>query len=54
MNGLRIAGYAALFGVPDADRDVILPGAFRDTLAARRGPFPLYWQHRPEQPKHGP
>ena len=49
MNGLRIAGYAALFGVPDADRDVILPGAFRDTLAARRGPFPLYWQHRPEQ-----
>ena len=49
MSGLRIAGYAALFGVPDADRDVILPGAFRDTLAARRGPFPLYWQHRPEQ-----
>ena len=28
---LRFAGYAALFGKPDAARDVILPGAFRRT-----------------------
>ena len=49
MSALRIAGYAALFGVADADRDTILPGAFRHTLAARRTPFPLYWQHHPEQ-----
>ena len=50
---LRIAGYAALFDKPDAARDTILPGAFANTLADRRanrlGPFPLYWQHRPEQ-----
>ena len=49
MNALRIAGYAALFGVADAGHDTILPGAFRDTLAARRTPYPLYWQHHPEQ-----
>lgn len=53
MSALRIAGYAALFGTPDAARDIILPGAFANTLAERRanrlGLFPLYWQHRPEQ-----
>lgn len=46
---LRIAGYAALFEKPDGARDTILPGAFRRTLGERRGPYPLYWQHRPEQ-----
>lgn len=46
---LRFAGYAALFGVPDAARDTILPGAFAATLAARSEPLPLYWQHRPQQ-----
>lgn len=45
----RIAGYAALFGVPDGARDVIVPGAFTRTLSARRDPLPLFWQHRPEQ-----
>ena len=49
MSALRIAGYAALFDKPDAARDTILPGAFANTLAERREPFPLYWQHRPEQ-----
>ncbi len=46
---VRIAGYAALFGVPDGARDTIVKGAFARTLADRKGPFPLYWQHRPEQ-----
>lgn len=46
---MRLAGYAALFGVADAARDTILPGAFARTLAERRDPVPLYWQHRPEQ-----
>ncbi len=46
---LRFAGYAALFGVPDADRDTILPGAFAATLAGRGERLPLYWQHRPQQ-----
>src|SRR5690606_33013716 len=46
LSGLRFAGYAALFGERDAGRDVILPGAFARTLAARRDPLPLFWQHR--------
>lgn len=46
----RFAGYAALFDIPDAGRDTIRRGAFARTLAARSGPLPLYWQHRPDQP----
>lgn len=46
---MRFAGYAALFGTPDAARDVIRPGAFARTLAERREPLPLFWHHRPEQ-----
>jgi HK97 family phage prohead protease len=47
---MRIAGYAALFGTPDAARDTILPGAFAATLAGRSDPLPLLWQHRADQP----
>lgn len=47
---LRFAGYAALFDVADAGHDTIRRGAFLRTLAARRAPLPLYWQHRPDQP----
>lgn len=43
---LRIAGYAALFGVTDGARDTIRPGAFARTLARRKEPLPLLWQHR--------
>jgi len=46
---MRFAGYAALFGRRDANRDAIRPGAFARTLAARRDPLPLFWQHRPDQ-----
>lgn len=46
----RFAGYAALFDIADAGRDTIRRGAFARTLAAREGPLPLYWQHRPDQP----
>jgi HK97 family phage prohead protease len=46
---MRFAGYAALFGRRDAGRDAIRPGAFARTLANRRDPLPLYWQHRPDQ-----
>ncbi len=46
---LRFAGYAALFGIPDAARDTIRPGAFARTLAARGEPWPLLWQHRAGQ-----
>ena len=46
---LKFAGYAALFDKRDAGRDTIRPGAFKRTLAERRDPLPLYWQHRPDQ-----
>lgn len=46
---MRFAGYAALFDKPDAAQDVIKAGAFRDTLAARTDPLPLFWQHKPDQ-----
>jgi len=47
---VRFAGYAALFDIADADRDVIRSGAFTQTLAARETSFPLLWQHRPDRP----
>ena len=49
QNSLRFAGYAALFGITDAARDTIQPGAFARTLRERAGPVPLFWQHNPEQ-----
>ena len=48
-NSLRFAGYAALFDIADAAKDVIIPGAFARTLQRSGGALPLYWQHRPEQ-----
>lgn len=46
---LRIAGYAALFGIADGAGDTIRRGAFARTLIGRRDPVPLLWQHRPGQ-----
>ncbi|GAA4045976.1 HK97 family phage prohead protease [Parerythrobacter jejuensis] len=46
---MRLAGYAAVFGTPDAANDIIIPGAFARTLAVHEGPLPLFWQHRPDQ-----
>lgn len=46
---MKLAGYAALFDRADAARDTIRCGAFARSLAARRDPLPLYWQHRPDQ-----
>ena len=48
----RFAGYAAIFGRPDASGDVIRPGAFAASLAARirsGDPLPLFWQHQPDR-----
>lgn len=46
--GLRIAGYAALFDIPDGAQDTIRRGAFARTLAERQE-IPLFWQHRPDR-----
>ncbi|SDB31511.1 HK97 family phage prohead protease [Bauldia litoralis] len=45
------SGYASLFGKADLGRDVVLPGAFRASLA-RRGPagVRMLFQHDPNTP----
>lgn len=44
-------GYASLFGVVDLGRDVVLPGAFRETLDLRPPrSVKLLWQHDPSHP----
>lgn len=44
-------GYASLFGVVDLGRDMVMPGAFAESLA-RRGVsgVRLLWQHDPAEP----
>lgn len=44
-------GYASLFGIADQGGDVVMPGAFRQSLA-RRGAagVKLLWQHDPAMP----
>jgi Escherichia/Staphylococcus phage prohead protease len=45
------AGYASLFGTEDMGHDIVLPGAFRDSLARRgtRG-IKMLFQHKPDEP----
>ena len=43
--GVRFAGYAAIFGRPDAGGDVIRAGAFKAALE-RGQEIPLLWQHK--------
>jgi HK97 family phage prohead protease len=45
------SGYASLFDKEDMGRDIVLPGAFRDSLRGR-GPagIKLLYQHKPEEP----
>ena len=44
-------GYASLFGVVDLGRDIVMPGAFRETIA-RRGAsgVKMLWQHKASEP----
>jgi HK97 family phage prohead protease len=44
-------GYASLFGLPDLGKDVVMPGAFAESLARRgAGGVRMLWQHDPAQP----
>lgn len=46
-------GYGSVFGVEDSYGDVVVPGAFTDSLAAQRakGRMPaMLWQHRSAEP----
>lgn len=48
-----LKGYASVFGVRDSTNEVVLPGAFSDSLAAhkRAGTYPLMlWQHNSDEP----
>lgn len=46
----RFAGYASVFGVVDAQRDVMRKGAFVQSLKERIHPVQLLWQHQWENP----
>jgi len=44
-------GYASLFNVEDLSHDVVVPGAFRDSLARRgTGGIRMLYQHDPAEP----
>lgn len=44
-------GYASLFGRQDLGRDIVMPGAFRETLAARgANGVRMLFQHNPAEP----
>jgi hypothetical protein len=42
-------GYASVFGIRDAQGDVVEKGAFKKTLT-ENGKFPILWQHEVEKP----
>lgn len=44
------AGYASIFHVVDNQNDMMLEGAFTDTLADPEGDVKLLWQHNFEEP----
>lgn len=47
----RFQGYASLFNRPDLGNDVVLPGAFRDSLAKRGASgIRMLFQHDPAEP----
>ncbi len=49
--GGGVQGYASLFGVEDQGRDVVMPGAFRASLARRpASDVRLLFQHDPAEP----
>ncbi len=44
------AGYASVFNVVDSQQDIILPGAFKETLQGRVADIKLLWQHDMREP----
>jgi uncharacterized protein len=46
----RFAGYASVFDIVDNQRDVILRGAFSETLKGRTEEVKLLWQHQQDEP----
>lgn len=46
----RFAGYASVFDVVDNQKDIILRGAFTETLKGRVGDIKMLWQHQQDEP----
>ncbi len=44
------AGYASVFGNIDSQKDVVLKGAFKKTIAGNGNGIKLLWQHQPDEP----
>jgi hypothetical protein len=45
------SGYASLFNTEDMGRDIVLPGAFRDSLRQRGAAgIKMLYQHKPDEP----
>ena len=50
---MTLTGYASLFNQPDLAGDEIAPGAFTKTLAKRRDPVAMLYQHDATRPLAG-
>lgn len=46
----RFAGYASVFDVVDNQRDIVLHGAFAQTIRDRAPQIKLLWQHQTDEP----
>lgn len=49
----KFTGYASVFGDLDSYRDIVMPGAFKESLlvhAAKNRKVPILWQHRGSEP----
>lgn len=46
----RFAGYASVFDVVDNQKDVIIKGAFSNTLKGRISHIKMLWQHQQDEP----
>lgn len=46
----RFAGYASVFDVVDNQKDIILRGAFSQTLKGRARDIKMLWQHQQDEP----
>lgn len=44
------SGYASVFGVVDSMNEVVAPGSFTESIAARSRPLPVLWQHQTDRP----
>lgn len=44
------SGYASVFGIVDSQNDLIMKGAFSNTLKKRGGEVRLLWQHQVDEP----